>query len=106
VEVIEGLVTGNEVGGTMNGFIYTQARTYDLVGTYVPLFGLSSAMQKIPLFGPLLAGAEGEGLFGVTFAIRGPLDQPAFQINPVSLLAPGAFRRIFEYRAKELPPAE
>ena len=50
--------------------------------------------------------AKNEGLFGVTFAIRGPLDKPDFKINPMSALVPGAFRRMFEYRAKEIPRVE
>lgn len=103
IEVLDGVLTGPSVGGTMRGFIYTDAKTYDLTGTYVPLFGLNSAFQKLPLFGPLLGGREGEGLIGVTFAVRGPLDNPQFRINPVSALVPGAFRSLFEFRAKEMP---
>lgn len=106
IEVLDGVLTGNAVGGTMRGFIYTDAKTYDLTGTYVPLFGLNSVFQKLPLFGPLLGGREGEGLIGVTFAVRGPLDNPAFRINPVSALVPGAFRSLFEFRAREMPDAE
>jgi hypothetical protein len=105
IEVTNGMLTGASVGGTMRGFIYTDRRQYDLVGTYVPLFGLNSVFQKLPLFGPLLGGRDGEGLIGVTFAIRGSLDNPNFQINPASLLVPGAFRALFEYRAQGLPPA-
>lgn len=103
VEVTRGVLSGSTVGGTMRGFIYTNSRTYDLTGTYVPLFGLNNAFQQIPLLGPLLGGRDGEGLVGVTFAVRGPLDNPQFQINPLSLLVPGAFRELFEFRAKELP---
>ena len=51
-------------------------------------------------------GPRGEGLFGVTFAVRGPLDKPDFKINPMSALVPGAFRRMFEYRSKEIPRVE
>ncbi len=57
------------------------------------------------MLGPL-AGRDGEGLFGVTFAVRGPLDKPDFKINPMSALVPGAFRRMFEYRSKEIPRVE
>lgn len=99
IEITKGLLTGDSVGGTVHGFIYTDKRQYDLAGTYVPLFGLNSVFQKLPLFGPLLGGREGEGLIGVTFAIRGSLDRPTFQINPASLLVPGAFRALFEFRA-------
>ncbi|RUT32917.1 hypothetical protein EMQ25_07230 [Arsenicitalea aurantiaca] len=107
VEVTEGVLTGDTVGGTMRGFIYTDRRQYDLAGTYVPLFGLNNVFQKLPIFGPLLGGRDGEGLLGVTFAVRGPLDSPDFLINPVSMLVPGAFRALFEYRAREQPrPAE
>lgn len=103
IEVTDGVLTGASVGGTMHGFIYTDRRQYDLVGTYVPLFGLNSVFQKLPIFGPILGGREGEGLIGVTFAVRGSLDKPDFQINPASMLVPGAFRGLFEYRAHELP---
>lgn len=106
VEVQEAILTGDSVGGTARGFIYTDSRQYDLTGTYVPLFGLNNVFQKLPIFGPLLGGREGEGLLGVTFAIRGPLDKPDFKINPMSALVPGAFRRMFEYRAKEMPRVE
>jgi hypothetical protein len=103
VEVTRGVLSGDTVGGTMRGFIYTNSRQYDLTGTYVPLFGLNNAFQQIPLLGPLLGGRDGEGLVGVTFAVRGPLNNPQFQINPLSLLVPGAFRELFEFRARELP---
>ena len=106
VEVTDAVLSGDTVGGTMRGFIYTSQRQYDLVGTYVPLFGLNNAFQQIPILGPLLGGREGEGLVGVTFAVQGPLDNPQFRINPLSILVPGAFRELFEFRAKEQPPAE
>lgn len=103
VEVTNAVLSGDTVGGTMRGFIYTNARQYDLAGTYVPLFGINNVFQQIPLLGPLLGGREGEGLVGVTFAVQGPLDSPQFKINPLSALVPGAFRELFEFRAKEQP---
>ncbi|MHA6690516.1 hypothetical protein [Devosia sp. A449] len=106
VEVTNAMLTGDTVGGTMRGFIYTNQRQYDLTGTYVPLFGLNNAFQQIPLLGPLLGGRQGEGLVGVTFAVQGPLDNPQFRINPLSILVPGAFRELFEFRAKEQPRGE
>lgn len=100
VEITDAVLAGTTVGGTARGFIYTDKRQYDITGTYVPLFGLNNAFVK--LLGPL-AGRDGEGLFGVTFAIKGDLDKPQFKVNPMSALVPGAFRRMFEYRAKEIP---
>ncbi|SMQ64013.1 AsmA-like C-terminal region [Devosia lucknowensis] len=105
VEVTDAVLAGDTVGGTMRGFIYTDQRRYDLTGTYVPLFGLNNIFQQLPVLGPLLGGRNGEGLVGVTFAVRGPLDQPQFLVNPLSILAPGFLRELFEFRARELPPA-
>jgi hypothetical protein len=103
VEISDAVLAGDTVGGSARGFIYTDSRQYDITGTYVPMFGLNNVMGR--LLGPF-AGRDGEGLFGVTFAIRGPLDKPDFRINPLSALAPGAFRRMFEYRAREIPNSQ
>ncbi|RDE09238.1 hypothetical protein DVH29_07180 [Pelagibacterium lacus] len=100
VEVVEAAVYGDTVGGTIRGNVLTEGGRYDLAGTYVPLFGLNNFFQQIPLLGPIFGGREGEGLIGVTFAVRGPLDKPDLLINPVSILAPGVFRTLFEYKAQ------
>ncbi|MCB9993916.1 MAG: AsmA-like C-terminal domain-containing protein [Hyphomicrobiaceae bacterium] len=103
IEITDAVVDGGSVGGTAHGFIYTDEGQYDIVGTYIPLFKLNNAIQKLPLLGKLLGGRDGEGLIGVTFAVRGDLANPQFQVNPASLLVPGAFRRLFEFRAQERP---
>jgi hypothetical protein len=100
VEITDAVIAGDEVGGSGRGFIYTDKREYDIVGTYVPMFGINNA------FGRIFGGGNTGGIFGITFAVRGPLDKPEFKINPLSALAPGAFRRMFEYRAKEIPRVE
>lgn len=105
ISVTKGALDGGTIGGTLRGNIYTGQRQYDLVGTYIPLFGLNNIFQKLPLLGAILGGRDGEGLIGVTFAVRGPLDDPQFSINPASILAPGVFRQIFEFRAQGDPEA-
>jgi len=99
IEVVEAAIYGDMVGGTIRGNVLTEAGRYDLAGTYVPLFGLNNFFQQIPILGPIIGGREGEGLIGVTFAVRGPLDNPQLLVNPVSILAPGVFRSLFEYKA-------
>ena len=100
VQINSAIVNGDSIGGTGKGFIYTDSKQYDLTGTFIPMFGLNNAFGK--LFGPL-GGGPGGGLFGITFQVKGPLDKPDFKVNPMSALAPGAFRSRFEYRAKEQP---
>lgn len=106
IEITEAVLDGSTMGGTARGFIYTDAGEYDLAGTYVPLFGLNNAFQQIPLFGAILGGRDGEGLIGVTFAVRGPLADPQFLVNPASLLLPGAFRSLMEFRTRNRPPVQ
>lgn len=101
IDVKDLVLSGDSVGGTMHGAIYTKTRQYDLVGTYVPLFGVNSIFQKLPIVGRLIGGRDGEGLLGVTFAIRGDLDKPKFLVNPASMLVPGLFRSLFEFRAED-----
>lgn len=103
IEITDAVLDGNSMGGTARGFIYTDAGQYDLAGTYIPMFGLNNAFQKIPLFGAILGGRDGEGLIGVTFAIRGPLDDPQFLVNPASVLLPGVFRSLMEFRTRNRP---
>ena len=96
IQIVEAIVAGDSVGGSGEGFIYTDEKRYDIVGTFVPMFGINNAFGK-------LFGGGNNGMWGITFAVRGPLDKPDFKVNPLSLLAPGAFRSLFEYRAKEAP---
>jgi hypothetical protein len=96
IQIVEAAVAGDSIGGTGEGFIYTDSKQYDIVGTFVPMFGFNNA------FGKLLGGGD-NGMWGITFAVRGALDKPEFKVNPLSLLAPGAFRGLFEYKAKEAP---
>ena len=57
-------------------------RRLDLSGTYVPLQGLNGALGVIPGLGQILAGPNGEGVLGMKFAVRGPMDQPEVLVNP------------------------
>ena len=63
-------------------------------------FGINSAL------GNLFGAPEGEGLFGVTYRATGPFTDPDIDINPLSAIAPGFLRGMFEPRTPthELEP--
>jgi hypothetical protein len=42
-------------------------------------------------------GGEKEGLFGVTYEVVGKPGNPTLRINPISALAPGLLRKVFEF---------
>lgn len=100
----DSFVNGPVIGATLRGNINFNEEHMKLTGTYVPLYGINSAVSDIPLLNELLIGRKGEGVFGVTFAIEGPTANPTMVVNPVSLLAPGMFRQIFDF-ANEQPAA-
>ncbi len=90
-------MNGPFLGATLRGTADFKAQTVDLGGTYVPLYGLNSALGSIPLLGKVLVGRQGEGVVGITFAIKGKLDDPTVLVNPMSVMTPGIFRQIFEF---------
>jgi hypothetical protein len=87
---------GPVVGAIIEGKADFEARSLDLSGTYVPLQGLNGAIGVIPGLGQILAGPNGEGILGMKFAVRGPMSRPEMLVNPLSMMAPGIFREIFQ----------
>jgi hypothetical protein len=90
-------MNGPALGATMRGTVDFKSQTVDLGGTYVPLYGLNSALGNIPILGKVFVGRQGEGVVGITFAIKGRLEDPQVLVNPMSIMTPGIFRQIFEF---------
>ncbi len=89
-------VRGPLIGATVRGKVDYGSKIVNLGGTYVPLQGLNNALGGVPIVGDLLSGPRGEGIFGITFAVTGPMAGPQVIVNPLSLVAPGIFREIFQ----------
>jgi hypothetical protein len=87
---------GPVLGASIRGKVDFGTRYVSLGGTYVPLQGLTAGLCEIPIFGPIVVGPGCDGLSGMTFAIQGPMDRPDVVVNPLSMLAPGIFREIFQ----------
>ena len=98
IDVKGARATGPAIGFTADGYIDRPKDAIALKGTLVPLFGLNSVLGSIPIVGQVLVSKKGEGVFGMTYSIHGNADQPDIDINPLSVLTPGIFRRIFEGR--------
>jgi AsmA-like C-terminal region/Protein of unknown function len=90
-------INGPAIGATMRGTVDFKSQTVELGGTYVPLYGLNSALGNIPLLGKVFVGRQGEGVVGITFAIKGKLEDPTVLVNPMSVMTPGIFRQIFDF---------
>jgi hypothetical protein len=87
---------GPLLGASLRGKTDFKTQYVDIGGSYIPLQGLNAALGELPALGQLIAGPKGEGVLGITFRIVGPMSQPQVIVNPLSLIAPGIFRGIFE----------
>lgn len=98
VIVREAILRGPVMGGTAEGVIDLGAGLVRLNGTFIPAYGVNNLFGRLPIVGGILGGGEKGGLIGVTFRLAGPIDNPKVAVNPISAIAPGIFRRIFEFR--------
>ena len=70
----------------------------DLTGTFMPAYGLNRLFGELPVIGAILGNGRDRGLLGITFKLTGETSKPNLVINPLSIIAPGVFRQIFEFR--------
>jgi hypothetical protein len=99
----EAVIFGPQIGLNFSGTIDQVRDRISLSGTFIPAFGLNNAFSQLPLVGGLLGGGRNEGLLGITFSATGQLSRPNIAVNPLSAVAPGIFRKIFEFRNDATP---
>lgn len=98
IYVTDGIAKGAATGATASGQIDLNSQKINLAGTFIPLYGLNNTISRVPLIGEIFGGGRNEGLIGVTFQVVGKIDDPVLAFNPLSAIAPGIFRKIFEFR--------
>ena len=103
IHVKDARMSGPAIGLTMEGQIDRAEDLVDMEGTLVPAYTINSFLGNVPVLGPLIVGREGEGIFAITYSVRGKADDPTVVVNPLSAIAPGFLRRIFEF-GNTLPP--
>ncbi|HMM14678.1 MAG TPA: AsmA-like C-terminal domain-containing protein [Parvibaculum sp.] len=103
IRVEDARMSGPAIGLTMNGEIDRARNVTVMEGTLVPAYTINSILGNVPLLGPLIVGRQGEGVFGFTYTVKGDIDNPSVIVNPLSAIAPGFLRRLFEF-SKSLPP--
>lgn len=96
--VDDGIVRGAQIGAAFSGLLYDQDDNTDMAGTFMPAYALNRFFGEIPVLGALLGNGKDKALLGITFRVSGSSDNPRVQVNPLSVVAPGVFRNIFEFR--------
>ncbi|MFB9950893.1 AsmA-like C-terminal domain-containing protein [Rhizobium puerariae] len=96
--VENGVVRGEQIGATFQGLVRDAKGNMEMTGTFMPAYGLNRLFGELPLIGAILGNGRDRGLLGITFKMEGQFDKPKLTVNPLSIIAPGIFRQIFEFQ--------
>ena len=87
---------GPAVSILMDGYIEDK-KLVSLRGTLVPATTINRTIASIPFLGKILIGDKtGEGVFGVSFKIKGPPKDLKTTVNPIKSLTPRFITRTLE----------
>ena len=96
IEIEDMYALGPAISIMMEGYI-EKDRITSLRGTLVPATTINNTIAKIPLLGKILVGSKtGEGVFGVSFKIKGPPNDLKSTVNPIKTLTPRFITRTLE----------
>ena len=90
------LALGPSISVLMDGYRDESGLT-SLRGTLVPAKTLNKLISKIPVIGNIVIPKEvGEGLFGISFKMKGPKGKIKTTINPIRTLTPRFIQKIID----------
>jgi hypothetical protein len=90
------LALGPSISVLMEGYQNEKGLT-SLRGTLVPAKTLNKMISKIPVIGNIVIPKEvGEGLFGISFKMKGPKGNIKTTINPIRTLTPRFIQKIID----------
>src|SRR5258708_1458269 len=101
LSIRDGVVWGPAIGATLEGQFDYARDDVRLRGTFVPAYALNNFLAHIPVIGFFVGGGQNEGVFGMTYEVTGPQGNATLRINPVSMVAPGFLRKIFQIRGTD-----
>ena len=87
---------GPAISVLMDGYV-EKDKIISLRGSLVPATTINKAIGSIPVLGKILVGSKtGEGVFGVSFKIKGPPNNLETTVNPIKTLTPRFITRTLE----------
>ena len=87
---------GPSISILLEGYV-EKDKLLSLKGTLVPATTINRTISSIPIIGDLLVGKKaGEGVFGVSFKIKGPPKDLETTVNPIKTLTPRFITRTLE----------
>ena len=96
MEIKELYAIGPAISILMDGYVQ-RGDLVSLRGTLVPATTINKFVSSIPILGSILVGKKtGEGVFGVSFKIKGPPQNLKTTVNPIKTLTPRFITRTLE----------
>ena len=96
ITINEVYAIGPAISILMEGYI-EKDKLISLRGTLVPATTINKAIGSIPILGEILVGKKtGEGVFGVSFKVKGPPKKTETTVNPIKTLTPRFITRTLE----------
>ena len=93
---------GPSISILVDGYVENKSGLVSLRGSMVPARELNKLISKIPVIGKILIGREvGEGVFGVSFKLKGKPGKIKTSVNPLKTLTPRFITRALEKRKKK-----
>ena len=100
IKLEELFAIGPSISVLMDGY-KTPSGLTSLRGTLVPAKNLNKLLSKIPVIGKIIIPKEiGEGLFGVSFKMKGMPGKIKTTINPIKTLTPRFITKALEKSKK------
>ncbi len=97
IKLEEILAIGPSMSVLLEG--YQNSKITSLRGTLVPAKTLNKMISKIPVIGNIVIPKEvGEGLFGISFKMKGPPGAIKTTINPIRTITPRFIQKIIDKR--------
>ena len=88
---------GPSISVLVDGYIANDTGLVSLRGTMVPAKEINKLISKIPLIGEILIPKEvGEGLFGVSFKLKGKPGNIKTSVNPIKTITPRFITKALE----------
>ena len=102
MKIDEIFMIGPSISILIDGYVEKKSGLVSLRGTLVPAKTLNSLIAKIPVVGDILIGKKvGEGVFGISFKVKGLPNDLKTTVNPIKTLTPRFITRALENAKKK-----
>ena len=102
MKIDEIFMIGPSISILIDGYVEKKSGLVSLRGTLVPAKTLNNLISKIPVVGDILIGKKvGEGVFGISFKVKGLPNDLKTTVNPIKTLTPRFITRAIENSNKK-----